>query len=272
MSTGFTMIQNFADNQRVLIDDPLYTQYDLSGERDDEIRSTFRSGSVDAYCPSCKCLSVFRIQAPRSYGLSSSEPEKITSYGLIAVHAICVRQNPEGFTDKCEQDLHVLFHRSGNDLIKIGLYPAKADMDFGLLDDAHKELPSEMRRELGTAIGLSSHGVGIGAFVYLRRIFERLVQDAYEAALAADEVDKLNYENSRMSEKIRLLAGRLPSRLVQSANLYGVLSKGIHELSDAECREKFPLVRQAIHLILSQRHEEREYEKIVGKLQHGTGS
>lgn len=265
------MTQNFADNQRVLIDDPLYTQYDLSSVESDEIRSTFRSGSVDAYCPSCKRLSVFRVQTRRSFGIATDEPEKIKSYGLIAVHAKCVRQNPEGFTDKCEHDLHVLFHRSGDQLVKIGLYPAKADMDFGLLDDPHKELPPDLRTELGTAIGLSSHGVGIGAFVYLRRIFERLVHDSYEVALAAGEVEQKNYQNARMSEKILLLAEHLPSRLVQSANLYGVLSKGIHELSEEECRKNFPLVRQAINLILSQRHEEREYEKIVGKLQHETG-
>ena len=266
------MSKNFADNQRILIDDPLYTQYDLSGVESDGIRLTFRGGSVDAYCPRCKCLSVFRVQAPSSYGFSTNEPEKITSYGLIAVHAKCVRQNHEGLRDKCEHDLHVLFHRSGDQLVKIGLYPAKADMDFGLLDDAYKELPADLRTELGTAIGLSSHGVGIGAFVYLRRILEKLVHDAYEVSLAAGEVEQLDYQNSRMSEKIRLLAGRLPSRLVQSANLYGVLSKGIHELSEEECREHFPLVRQAIHLILSQRHEDREYEKIVGRLQHEMSS
>jgi len=36
--------------------------------------------------------------------------------------------------------------------------------------------------ELSTAIGLYSHGVGIGSLIYLRRVFEFLIDEAYNKA------------------------------------------------------------------------------------------
>ena len=199
--------------------------------------------------------------------LADEETKKITKFGLITVHGKCVRQDSDRPLGKCDHDLYVLFYRSSSDLTKVGQFPSKADMDFGALDEAHKELSTHFRRELGTAIGLYSHGVGIGAFVYLRRIFEQLVEEARQVAKEAGELDEEVYDRSKMVDKIKLLSGHLPSRLVRSAHMYGILSKGIHELSEEECKAKFVLIRQAIHLILSQRHEEREYAKILSALQ-----
>jgi hypothetical protein len=225
-----------------------------------------RSGSVDAYCPNCKSRTIFRIWNPEAYR-PGDEKTELTKFGLITARGKCARQDKDKPLGKCDFDLFVVFYRSGNELVKIGQFPSKAEMDFGRLDDAHKELSADFRKELGTAIGLFAHGVGIGAFVYLRRIFEQLVEEARAAASNAGELNDEEYGRSKMVEKIQLLQGHLPSRLVRSANMYSVLSKGIHELSEEECKEQFPLIRQAIHLILSQRHEEKEYERIVGAIQ-----
>ena len=45
------------------------------------------------------------------------------------------------------------------------------------------------------------------------------------------EWDENSYSQSRMGEKIEILADDLPEFLVQNKNIYGILSKGIHELS-----------------------------------------
>lgn len=254
------------ENQKILVDDPLYTEYDLSEISDEKFVKTIQSGSVDAYCPRCDRKSVFRILGPESYQIAEAA-KKTSKHGLIVSHAKCVRQNPEGILDRCEYDFYALFHRSGSTMVKIGQHPSKADSDFGELDDAFKELSASQRKEFGAAIGLFSHGIGIGSFVYLRRIFERLIEEAYENAVQEESVDQEEYAKCRMVEKIKLLKDYLPSRLVKSSNLYGVLSKGIHELSEDECKEKFSIVKQAIQLILKQKHEEKEYEKAIKSLQ-----
>ena len=56
-----------------------------------------------------------------------------------------------------------------------------------------------------------------------------------------------------MDEKIKLLEDYLPAFLVQNRRLYGILSKGVHELSEAECIKAFPTVKGGLELILDER-------------------
>ncbi len=115
-------------------------------------------------------------------------------------------------------------------------------------------------RELTRAVGLASHGVGIGSFVYLRRIFERLIDEASKTAAKVKGWDPVLFQQSRMEEKIRLLKDFLPAFLVEQRQLYSILSKGIHALTETECLESFPIVRAGIELILDQ--------KVAAKQQH----
>jgi hypothetical protein len=129
-----------------------------------------------------------------------------------------------------------------------------------------EELEPELRRELGRAVGLRAHGVGIGSFVYLRRIFEKLLEEAHGEAKKEVGWDESTYFNARVSDRLKLLKAFLPTRLVETAKLYEILSKGIHDLSEEECLNHFELVQKSILMILKERHEKREYEKLVKNL------
>jgi hypothetical protein len=58
-----------------------------------------------------------------------------------------------------------------------------------------------------------------------------------------------------MDERIKLLRDHLPTFLVENRALYGVLSKGIHDLREQECLEYFPVVRVGIEIILDEQLE-----------------
>ena len=135
-----------------------------------------------------------------------------------------------------------------NSMMKIGQYPSIADMTFPELDAYKHVISREDRKELGTAIGLFASGVGAGSYVYLRRILERLVYQAKETA--GDVIDDEKFEQARMSERIKMLGGYLPEVLINNTTIYGILSKGIHELSEEECRKYFPVVKECIYQIL----------------------
>lgn len=64
------------------------------------------------------------------------------------------------------------------------------------------------------------------------------------------ERDENDFNRSDFKEKINILKDHLPKILVENRNLYGILSKGIHELEEEECLEIFPLVNMGIELIL----------------------
>lgn len=154
-----------------------------------------------------------------------------------------------------EHHLDYIVLATDNSMMKIGQYPSIADMTFPELDAYKHVISKEDRKELGTAIGLYASGVGAGSYVYLRRILERLVYQAKEAT--ADAIDNEMFEQARVAEKIKMLEGYLPDILVKNTTIYGILSKGIHELSEEECRKHFPVVKECIYQILGMWESER---------------
>lgn len=150
-------------------------------------------------------------------------------------------------------------------LMKIGQVPSVADIRLGDFKRFRRVLSEPDRKELTTGIGLYAHGVGIGSFVYLRRLFERQIERAHAEAINDGGWDESLFQRSRMDDRILLLKTRLPEVLVENRAVYGILSKGIHELSDDECKEFFEPVRAAIELILEEQAEKLEREDKVAE-------
>jgi hypothetical protein len=61
-----------------------------------------------------------------------------------------------------------------------------------------------------------------------------------------------------MDEKVELLKAFLPSQLVEMKSIYGILSKGVHELSEEECLKYFSPIKLSIELILDQKIETKQ--------------
>lgn len=161
----------------------------------------------------------------------------------------------------------VVYHSQINSVImKVGQYPSVADIHIGKIKQYDKELRKPDLKEFTRAIGLAANGVGIGSFVYLRRIFENLIQEAFDEAKSS--IDVVTFDKQRMDEKIYTLKDYLPSFIVENRAVYGILSKGIHELSEDECLAYFDCMRSSIELILDERIEQvkkRKKEELVRK-------
>ena len=131
-----------------------------------------------------------------------------------------------------------------------------------------------------------NQGLGIGAFVYYRRVVEnqkdRLLAEIRDAAvrLNADEellssID-LAIKETRFSEALKLVKDAIPDGLkVKGQNplrlLHRALSKGVHVLDDTECLERAQAVRRVLTKLVSNiaqiTKEERELDEAVNKLQ-----
>jgi len=153
-------------------------------------------------------------------------------------------------------------------LEKIGQYPSINDFS-STLDEYKKILDNNYIKELNRALGLKSHGVGIGSFIYLRRIFEKLIfEKADEKAAATGSAFKLEeFKVLRMEEKIDSLKNELPKNLVDNSKfLYGILSKGIHQLEEDECLLYFDVVYLAIKNILDEKIRMKKQEENESKV------
>lgn len=156
--------------------------------------------------------------------------------------------------------IYVYWDAEEKSIMKIGQYPSVADIHIGQIKQYDKVLSKEKLKEFTRAIGLAANGVGVGSFVYLRRIFESLIFEIAEKAIREGVVVKSDFEKSRMDEKIELLKNHLPKFLVDNKSIYKILSSGIHELSENDCLAYFDVMRVSIELILDERLEVLEKE------------
>jgi len=146
-------------------------------------------------------------------------------------------------------------------IIKIGQLPSIADL-ANTETKKYKKINQEIYTELNRAIGLSAHGIGVGAFVYLRRIVEKhIVQSELEKLSSANIIQEKDFENIRFTDKLAIIKDSLPDFLINNPKIYSILSKGIHELDEKECRTYFPVLRNAIEIILDEQIEKIEKEK-----------
>jgi hypothetical protein len=144
---------------------------------------------------------------------------------------------------------------------KVGQYPSLADIQIAQIKQYSKVLDKQYMKDFTKAIGLAANGVGTGSFVYLRRIFEYLVNEASKDAIAKGEIDAQQFITAKMDNKLKMLENHLPDVLKENKPLYGILSKGIHELSEDDCLKYFSVVREVIELILDEREYLRQKEE-----------
>ena len=229
------------------IDTPLYEKVIFNNEDDvAPYNILFFDQPFDAFCEGCNKHSIFQRTN------EASRPANSSSW---------LDYSRRSATFHCSRDSHhqlffimqiVAEERS---LEKIGQYPSLATLSMYDVKQYQAVLEKDIFRELTKAIGLAAHGVGIGSFVYLRRIFEGLVEKAHVEAMVQPAWDEALYGQSRMGEKIGLLADYLPLFLVENKSMYGILSKGIHELSEDVCLAAFPVVKVGIEIILDAKIE-----------------
>jgi len=224
---------------------PLYEPFAYDHEKNNPFFALEQfEGTLDFHCPECGQHSVFTVRK-NNYATNS-----YYSNYIFSLQFYCSR-------NKAHQALFVFRAHLGI-LMKIGQTPSLADLALPDLRKYRPVLGEERFKELTRAIGLTTHGVGAGAFVYLRRIFESLIEGAHAEAAKESDWDEDVYSRSRMDEKISLLKDHLPEFLVQNRSLYSILSVGVHTLAEADCLAAFPAVRLAIELILDDLLEEQE--------------
>ena len=91
-----------------------------------------------------------------------------------------------------------------------------------------------------------------------------LVNIAKNANLDFNEVA---FTSARMNERIQMLSDYLPDFLVEHHNIYSILSKGIHELSEEECKKYFMVLKESIEIILDEKLEaynKAKHKKAIG--------
>lgn len=227
---------------------PLYEFHEINGSNAQQIAELeYYQGTFDSYCPSCKQTSIFEREDHRWPSMTADVALRPRIFRTI-FHCSRLQKHYLYF--------EFLIAEDPSRIGKIGQWPSLADLQVTSAAKYRRLLGEERHRELTRAIGLAAHGVGIGSFVYLRRVFESLIEEAHAAARQQPGFDEEAFDRGRMDDRILLLSAHLPAFLVENRSLYGILSKGIHSLTEAECLKYFDTVRVGIELILDEKLEQ----------------
>ena len=251
--------------EEFVFDVPLYQKIDATNGYNDIVellRARSPQSTIDGYNPIRKKESTFCLaKGLGEYrGFHSGVVTSFISYKNSLMNEVGVK-TLDFICQRYEDKLTIaVFHDPNNSiLIKVGQYPSVADIHIGQVKQYDKVLEKPILREFTKAIGLAANGVGIGSFVYLRRIFENLIYEVLEEA--KDVIDIEAFKTQRMDEKIDTLKNYLPPFIVENKQIYGILSKGIHELEEEVCLAYFDCMRNSIELILNERLVQIEKKK-----------
>ncbi|MBU2973202.1 hypothetical protein [Zobellia sp. B3R18] len=279
------MIQDFtADYEKVLLKDSLFSKYSLENADEMDLLNLlyFIGGNdtysklkiIDSFCTKCKKNTTFNseecdeqelkdmltLAGMHSGNLKSKNENtlvnKLEKKSLFIRKFTCPRQPNDP-----SHSQYFIFRVINKNLIKVGQHPTLADLTTESISK-YRKLNEDIYSELNRAIGLAAHGVGIGAFVYLRRIIEKhILTPKINELISEEKIAKEELFKKDFKEKINLAKDKLPSFLVENTKIYSILSKGIHALDEEECKEHFPILRTSIEIILDEQIEKNQREK-----------
>lgn len=245
--------------EKFLINEGLYGKgMDISIDDSVELKE-FLEGyyKINAYCTECKNERIFT--AERSNTPTGMRADKTKSYEIL------IRRYPSViriFSCAMNEDHELTFccMLTENNIIKYGQFPSLADLNE-TDTKKYRKILNDKYADFNRGVGLYSHGIGAGSLIYLRRVFEYLIEQAHNKASKETPSFNENKFPMRMDKKIHILKDFLPSYLVENRKIYGILSKGVHELPEEDCKEIFPVIKLGIELILDDEIERREHEE-----------
>lgn len=189
-------------------------------------------------------------------------------------------KDPEATIEKTdnEQQAEDLYNKHFHSLflIKVGQYPSLKDLQL-FNTKKYRNILGKNYADYTLALALYSDGVGAGSFVYLRRILEHFVEEVHtncvnqcNEAVASGSGSAFNeeeYKDLRFNEKINYLEQNFHKTIIPAelndirGNIYGVISKGIHESTEEECLQLFPFAKYIIDTFIEEKIQQKEKQE-----------
>lgn len=256
-----------------LEDAPLYTWAEFKKPKAN--RSSLWINAIDSYCEKCGMVRPFHDM--RSRGSGAGLPVKALSTGTSYFEFTCVtckKEHHEYLVEKIVSDETIIIQ-------KYGQLPRK---HLGR-DNTLQKFFSDDSDNYEKAVVCLSHGYGIAAFAYLRRIVENntlklidlVLEDVNSSESDPKIVESLTElrKESPMSDKIKIANEALPEYLKPDGlnpfgRLYQVLSEDVHSLSDEECLRRANIVKECLKYLISElssrKKNRTKFKNMVGSL------
>ena len=253
---------NFFNEQLMLY--PLYKKIKLDNSNKTCDIFPYNDYRLELFCPICKKRRIFCFQnsefvevywGPNNIQYCNSVEEFLSGVDYFSVRAQA----------DCEHNLLVIFKKiDDSTIMKVGQYPSIYDLNEEINNRTFlKMLDEEYEGYYKNACSLYSFNTCIGAIIYLRRIFEKILLDTYNENKESIDLSLEDFKKLRMENKLKKIRNHLPSILFEHGFniIYTKISDGVHNLSEDECQQIFPILKNAIEEILIDKLEMKEKQK-----------
>lgn len=263
-------------------------------------RSLFKENAlqVEEYCNYCRAKKIFRLNFSdlEMHKFLCKTNKEMHDFNLNIIlkkngqAASCFKENSfiypyslNTFCCNCEEKHVYLFkfkvdlefsdkeqiYTSKCSVTKIAQYPYSIKNDFHELLKFNNKTIEAYRKELINAEKAFCENMSAAAFLYLRRVFEALINKEYKQLAEVKE-------NAKFGEKLKAVDGVLhifPEELSHNRNkVYNLLSEEIHSsmenYKEKDWKEMYCLLRGIIVRILEKWSEKKELKDQNKKLQN----
>lgn len=250
-----------------IVQEPLYTKIDISSFNQ-ALEILFYKDFVDCFCTYCGKPSIFSgklsaDQEQRKVNLSLSINSVIPNGNRN--RKLFEKQEIYNLNFYCSRNenhvLSVIYKVENETIMKIGQSPSLFELQRGEFKK-YETILGKNYNDLYNAIMFYNSHFGVAAFVHLRRVIENFfITKAYDEFKQTPDWNDIKYKEARFIEKLNILKKKLPETLTQNPRLYSIISKGIHELDEAECLLYFEALKECILLSLDDLIEEKRRKK-----------
>lgn len=251
-------------------DAPLYTPIMLPG--DIETRRSYKLREIQAHCLNCNESKPFHNKEPESYVLFmekyTNSRDFILKFECVTCKESCIKY---WVTMAQIDDANIQFQKIGQD-------PQKEL-------PRNKELSKFFKKDkddYNKAVVCLTHGYGVAAFAYMRRIVEKNILSLLDLIAEDESIDETVKEalqslrkESSMADKIKVANNALPGYLKPDGinplgAIYKVLSEGVHSLPDEKCLEKANILQNCLLFMISElashKRNRENFKKSIGML------
>lgn len=215
--------------------------------------------TIDLYCPLCKENKTF-IYSKSEYinGLGQLPYPSEDGFGTAYTGAIRFL-NYE--CPSCGKKLVYGFYHNGKaSVTKITQYPS-------LFDVSRDELKKYQKNDLIDKVSFSqlykaetcaSSGYYVAAYTYMRRVYETMLLSVFKQYEQEIGITEDNFRKLRSDEKLKSIKNYLAIDDEIYIPLYGLLSAGIHAMTEEQCCEDYTVLKPILLEILAEQKAKKE--------------
>ena len=213
--------------------------------------------SLDLHCPVCKADKTFIRQNQYSMGwLGEFETYAINNFTRTCKNLIYLLYE----CPTCKQKLYYALLRNNNAVVKLAQYPSLFDVSRDELKKYQKNglIDNESFSQLYKAELCASSSYYVAAYTYMRRVYETMLMSVFEQNQEDIGITEEDFRRLHSDKKLEAIKDYLAIDDEIYLPLYGLLSAGIHAMTEEQCCEDYTVLKPILLDILAEQKAKKE--------------